>query len=86
MGYCGVMLSYRMQILLTEEQRARLRRRAQEEGVSVGALVRQAVDAYLASPVSAARRSDGLRRLYGLEAPVANWDDMKAEIEAGRFG
>ncbi len=81
-----MVLSARMQLLLTEEQRGRLRRRAREEGVSVGALVRQAVDAYLAGPVPPATRTDALRRLYALEAPVADWDNMKAEIESGRFG
>jgi hypothetical protein len=42
------MFSERMQVLLTPQQRARRERLAAREGRSIGALVRDAVDAYTA--------------------------------------
>jgi hypothetical protein len=78
------MYSERMQVLLTPEQRARLERLAAREGRSIGALVRDAVDAYTApreqSPAAAAEA------LFALAAPVGDWERMKAEIAQGALG
>jgi predicted DNA-binding protein len=46
------MASTRTQIYLTEEQRRRLDRMVAERNVPLAALVREAVDAYLASPTA----------------------------------
>ncbi|HUF85155.1 MAG TPA: CopG family transcriptional regulator [Acidimicrobiia bacterium] len=46
----------RMQVQLTEEQLAALRRRAGERGVSISALIREAVDRHLVDSDVAARR------------------------------
>ena len=78
------MYSERTQVLLSREQAARLKRIARKEGRSVGAVIRDAVDAYAGGTV--ARRQEALDRLFALEAPVDDWEIMKAQIIEGRFG
>lgn len=75
------MLSERMQVLVTPEQRARLERLAARRQRSVGAIIREAIDDYT-GPRSASR-SDAAARLFALEAPVDDWEVMKAEIIRG---
>ena len=78
------MYSERTQVLLTPGQRQALERLAEDAQLSVGAVVRAAIDAYLV-PV---RRDRGaaLDLLFSLEAPAPDWDVMKKEIEAGVLG
>ncbi len=52
--YC--VLSERFQVLLTPEQRKRLETEARRRGVSVGALIRDAVDRYLGTPTRSERQ------------------------------
>jgi hypothetical protein len=78
------MLTERTQVLLSPEQSARLKRIARREGRSVGSVIRDAVDAYAGGTVD--RRREALERLFAIEAPVADWEVMKAEIIDGRFG
>lgn len=73
------MLSERIQVLLTPDQRSRVERIARERHLSVGAVVREAVETYIA-PRS---REGALRALLALDAPVADWEKMKAEILRG---
>lgn len=75
------MLSERTQVLLTPEQRRRLERRAQEEHRSVGAVIRDAVDAYTGS--SGRTRAEAAASLLATGAPVDDWATMKREIERG---
>lgn len=71
----------RTQVLLSVEQRKRLEREAARRGISVGALIREAIDAYT---VPRRRpRSEALEALLGLDAPAPSWDQMKAEIIRG---
>jgi hypothetical protein len=78
------MLTERTQVLLTPEQRKRLELRAADEHRSVGAVIREAVDAYVgASPRS---RAEAAAHLLETEAPVADWEEMKAEIVRGAIG
>lgn len=78
------MLSERTQVLLTPAQRRRLERLAEERHLSMGALIREAIDAYT---VPASRsKSEAADLLYSLEAPVGDWDEMKAEIVRGATG
>lgn len=82
--YYAHMLTERTQVLLTPAQRQRLQRLADQRSIPVGALIREAIDAYL-TPESRSRRR-ALDDLYSLEAPVSDWETMKSEIEAGALG
>ncbi len=82
--YYAHMLTERTQVLLTPAQRQRLQRLADQRSMPVGALIREAIDAYL-TPQSRSRRQ-ALDDLYSLEAPVSDWETMKSEIEAGALG
>lgn len=75
-------LSERTQVLLTQEQRRRVEQLAAASSVSVGAVIRAAIDAYLPS-VTPEQRRRALDDLFSLDAPVADWSAMEAEIEAG---
>jgi hypothetical protein len=78
------MNSERTQVLLTPLQRHRLERIATREGRSLGAVIRDAIDLYT---LRAARpRDEALQSLVGLNAPVDDWDQMKAEITRGASG
>jgi predicted transcriptional regulator len=75
------MRTERTQVLLSPEQRTRLERIAAREGRSLGAVIRDALDAYT---LPTARPPDeALQSLFSHGAPVADWDVMKAEIERG---
>jgi len=76
------MLSERTQVLLTVEQRRAVEKTAARSSVSVGAVIRAAIDAYVPSASSAQRRR-ALDDLFTLRAPVADWPAIEAEIEAG---
>jgi hypothetical protein len=75
------MHSERTQVLLTPAQRARLARIAQREGQSLGAVIRDAIDAYTLQ--RARPRHEAVQSLFSQNAPVADWELMKAEIERG---
>ena len=75
------MYTERTQVLLTTEQRRRLERRAAQERRSVGAVIRDAVDAYTGSPTRT--RTEAADSLLSIDAPVADWEQMKAEISRG---
>jgi len=68
-------------VLLTREQRERLERQAAERGVSVGALIREAVDRQF--PGRTRSRRDALAAIERLRLPVGDWSDMEAEIIEG---
>ena len=74
-------LSERTQVLLSPELRKRVERVAARRGVSVGAVIREAIEAYTAPRTRT--RGEALQALFQLEAPVDDWETMKAEIEHG---
>jgi len=78
------MHSERTQVLLTPSQRQRLERIASREGRSLGAVIRDAVDAYTLQ--RARPRHEALQSLFAQDAPVADWEVMKEEIERGALG
>lgn len=78
------MLSERTQVLLTPEQRERIERLARERGISVGAVIREAVDAHTLPGQTG--RETAADNLFRLDAPVADWEVMKAEIIGGALG
>lgn len=78
------MHSERTQVLLTPEQRARVERIAAREHRSVGAVIREAIDAYTLP--GGRSRHEALQSLFSINAPVADWEQMKAEIIEGALG
>ena len=77
------MYGHRLQILLDDERLDRLTAAARERGVSVAAVVREAIDRGL--PSTDRRRSSAARRL--LDAPdmsVPDVADLRSELEALR--
>ena len=65
------MLNERLQILVTRDQRRRLESEAQRRGLSVGGLIREAVDAHLGHVGEAEhlRAVDGIRATSGRFLP-----------------
>ena len=77
------MYTERTQVLLSPAQRDRIERLAFEQRKSVGAVIRDAIDAHtraLGTNRLAARDS-----LFALEAPAPDWSRMKEEIERGEL-
>lgn len=74
--------SERTQVLLSPEQREKVERLAARTSRSVGAVIRDAIDAYGPQP-SPDRRRRALADLFSLEAPVDEWDVLEREIEDG---
>lgn len=75
-------LTERTQVLLSPEQRRKVAQLAARSSTSLGAVIRAAIDSYVPS-VSSDRRRRALEELFALDAPVADWDEMEREIEAG---
>lgn len=78
------MLTERIEVLLTSAQLRRLERIAEERQISIGALIREAVDAYTV-PGSRSKR-EATETLFSLSAPVAEWETMREEILRGAVG
>jgi predicted DNA-binding protein len=78
-------LTRRTQLLLDDELHERLRRIADERGVSLGALIREAIAEKLSRVQDA--RAEAFKRLLEAEPmPVDDWPVMKQEIIEGRYG
>lgn len=75
-------MTARTQVLLEPQHQARLRRIASKRGVSVGTIVREAIEAYLNGQRTRSK-AEALASLESLEAPVDDWEVMKAEILQG---
>jgi predicted DNA-binding protein len=81
-GMC--MFSERTQVLLSPEQLARLKRIAERDGRSVGSVIREAVDSFVEAEPD--RRQRALKRLLAMNAPVDDWEVMKAQILKSQLG
>ncbi len=77
------MYTERTQVLLTPAQKKRLELIAKQRGVSLGSLIREAVEHY--SPPPQKEKEDVLEAMFKLNAPVAEWNQMEAEIAKGRL-
>jgi Ribbon-helix-helix protein, copG family. len=78
------MFTERTQVLLSPEQLARLKRIAAREGRSVGSVIREAVDSFVeAAPDS---RERALKSILSMNAPVDDWEVMKAQIMRSQLG
>ena len=78
-----MLLDHRLQILIDDERHRRITLAAQERGVSVATIVREAIDRGLANPDL--KRSAAARRL--LDAPdmtVPEPSELRTELEALR--
>ena len=78
------MFSERTQVLLAPEQLARLKRIAERDGRSVGSVIREAVDSFVDAEPD--RRQRALARLLAMDAPVDDWEVMKAQIMKSQLG
>ena len=78
------MFSERTQVLLSPEQLARLKRIAEREGKSVGAVIRDAVDGFIFAEPDVRQRA--VREMLAMNAPVDDWDVMKAQILRSQLG
>ncbi len=76
-------MSHRLQVLISPELDAQIRKTAQRNRMSKGEWVRRALVESL-KPSKGKSASDPLARLRSLKAPTADIGRMLAEIEAGR--
>ena len=65
-----------------------LKEQAYVRGVSMGQLVREAVERQYGTERRTVdpEKQQAMEKLFELEAPVADWLEMKREIEKGRVG
>ena len=77
-------MSHRLQVLISEELDARIRKAASRDRVSKGEWVRRAIERALREGTDVARHADPLSRLSRLEGPTADIDQLLGEIEKGR--
>lgn len=78
------MFSERTQVLLSPVQVEKLKRIAAREGRSVGAVIRDAVDTYIDPGIDSRRRA--VEEMLKMNAPVDDWDVMKAQILKSQLG
>ena len=78
------MYSERTQVLLSPQQLARLKRIAARKGQSVGAVIRDAVDAFVESAPTSRERA--IKSILSMEAPVDDWVVMKEQIQRSQLG
>lgn len=77
-------LTERVEIRLSPEDMARLKREARRRRLSVGALVREAIRVPYAGPSEErARAAEALARIG---APIADWPEIEREVEEARAG
>jgi hypothetical protein len=77
-------VSHRLQVRISPELDAQLRKAAQRSRVSKGELVRRVLEESLKKRGKASTNSDPLLRLESLGAPTADIDRLLGEIDAGR--
>lgn len=82
-------LERRLQLLLTEEQHARLAAEAARSGRSVNAVIREAIDRQ--HPDEATRRAAALQRFLDLTevpdpGPPETWEEIKASLDEDFYG
>ncbi len=73
-------LEHRLQILIDDERHQRISTVARERGVSVAAVVREAIDRGLMNP-DAQRRAASLRLLEAPDMPVPEPRELRAELD-----
>jgi predicted DNA-binding protein len=77
-------LSERLEVRLSPVTMAMLRKEAQSRGVSIAQLVREAIEILIKEDRNL--RINAAEALFRIEAPVAEWKEMKKEIEGAHQG
>jgi predicted DNA-binding protein len=75
--------SRRLQTMLTEEQYQSLARLSARMGKPISVLIREAVENTYFERTRRAERVAAAKRLVAMNAPVADWPQMEAEIIEG---
>jgi hypothetical protein len=78
------MFSERTQVLLSPGQVDKLKRIATRQRRSVGAVIRDAIDGYVDPGANA--RQQAVDSMLAMNAPVDDWEVMKAEIMRSQLG
>ena len=73
----------RVQTVLTKEQYERLLELAEQEQKPLSVMIREAVEERYFVKIDQQKRQEALANLLALDAPVAEWPQMEAEIEQG---
>jgi len=73
----------RVQTVLTKEQHERLMELADQEQKPLSVMIREAVVERYLVKIDEQKRQQALANLLALDAPVADWPQMEAEIEQG---
>ena len=73
----------RVQTVLTKEQYERLSELAEQEQKPLSVMIREAVVGSYLVKIDEQKRQQALANLLALDAPVADWPQMEAEIEKG---
>lgn len=76
-------LEHRLQLLIDDERHSRLVAVAQERGVSIATVVREAIDRGLVNP-NGRRRAAGRRLLDAADMAVPDPPELRAELDALR--
>jgi hypothetical protein len=76
-------LEHRLQILLDDDRHRRISGIARERGVSVAAVVRDAIDRGLGAPLTV-RQAAGARLLQAPDMPVPDPVELRGELDALR--
>jgi hypothetical protein len=74
------MLEHRLQILIDDERHRRITAAARDRGVSVAAVVREAIDRGLATSTTR-RRAAGQRLLEAPDMPLPEPHELREELE-----
>lgn len=72
-------LNERLEVRLSSETLRLLRQEAKQKGIPIAQLVRKAIDMMLKEDTE--YRLGAAEALFQIEAPVADWPEMKKEIE-----
>jgi hypothetical protein len=80
------LLNRRTQLLLDDELHRRLREAATERGISLGALIREAIDEKLSRAQETEARARAIDKLLAAEPmPVDDWPVMKKQMLEDRY-
>jgi plasmid stability protein len=80
------LLNRRTQLLLDDELHRRLREAAAERGISLGALIREAIDEKLSRAQQTEARARAIDKLLAAEPmPVDDWPVMKRQMLEDRY-